>query len=221
MPHSNQQIIIAVPKGRISKELLPLLDKINITPDQDFFDPESRLLKFGTNHPNIAIIRVRSFDVATFVAYGGAHIGIAGSDVIEEYNHSDIYVPLDLAIGKCRLSIAEPVELAHKDDINQWSHVRIATKYPNITSQFFAKKGIQAECIKLSGAMELAPIVGLSRRIVDLVSTGATIQKNGLVEIEKIMNVSSKLIVNRVAYKTLHREVIAIVEQFREVLHEA
>ncbi len=210
-------LTIAVPKGRIFSELAPVLKKIGITPDANFFNDDDRALQFGTNIEGLSIIRVRSFDVATFVAYGAAQIGVCGSDVMEEFAYPDIYAPLDLGIGLCRLSVAEPQNLAAEDDPTQWTHVKIATKYPHIASKYFAARGVQAECIKLSGAMELAPAIGLSQRIVDLVSSGATLKANGLVEVEKIMDVSSRLIVNRAAFKT-RRDVIALVDMFRDAV---
>ncbi len=211
-------MILALPKGRIYDELAPVLARVGITPEADFFDEKSRALKFATNIEGLSIIRVRSFDVATFVAYGAAQLGVAGSDVIEEFNYPDLYAPLDLGIGKCRLSVAEPVKLAASDDPTRWSHVRIATKYPNLTSRHFASRGVQAECIHLNGAMELAPAIGLSERIVDLVSSGATLSANGLVEVEKIMDISSRLIVNRAAYKTRNSEIAPILDAFAGAL---
>ena len=211
-------LILALPKGRIFDELEPVLKKVGITPEKKFFDADDRSLKFDTNIGGLSIIRVRSFDVATFVAYGAAQLGVAGSDVIEEFNYPDLYAPLDLGIGKCRLSIAEPVSIAQNDDPTRWSHVRIATKYPNLTQRHFAARGVQAECIHLNGAMELAPAIGLSERIVDLVSSGATLKANGLVEVEKIMDISSRLIVNRAAYKTRIGEIGPILDSFREAL---
>lgn len=211
-------MILALPKGRIYDELAPVLARVGITPEADFFDEKSRALKFATNISGLSIIRVRSFDVATFVAYGAAQLGVAGSDVIEEFNYPDLYAPLDLGIGKCRLSVAEPASVAATDDPTRWSHVRIATKYPNLTSRHFAARGVQAECIHLNGAMELAPAIGLSERIVDLVSSGDTLRANGLVEVEKIMDISSRLIVNRAAYKTRNGEIAPILAAFQEGL---
>lgn len=210
-------LTIAIPKGRIFTELAPLMTQVGIAPEADFFNESSRALQFSSNIPGLSFIRVRSFDVATFVAYGAAQLGVCGSDVIEEFNYSELYAPLDLGIGKCRLSVAEPAALAENDRPDQWSHVRIATKYPNLTSRYFAARGVQAECIHLNGAMELAPAIGLSQRIVDLVSSGATLAANGLIEVEKLLDVSSRLIVNRTAYKT-RPEVSALVEQFRGAL---
>jgi ATP phosphoribosyltransferase len=214
----NSPMILALPKGRIYDELEPVMKKVGIVPEADFFNEKSRALKFATNIEGLSIIRVRSFDVATFVAYGAAQLGVAGSDVIEEFNYPDLYAPLDLGIGKCRLSIAEPTSVAANDDPTRWSHVRIATKYPNLTSRHFASRGVQAECIHLNGAMELAPAIGLSERIVDLVSSGATLAANGLVEVEKIMDISSRLIVHRASYKTRIAEIEPILDAFRGAL---
>jgi len=197
-----QPFVMALPKGRILKEVLPLLKRAGIVPEPAFFDEDSRALRFSTNDPNLEIVRVRSFDVATFVAFGAAQFGIAGNDVLAEFDYPEIYAPVDLGIGKCRLAVAEPAEMVKADDPARWSQVRIATKYPRLTRAHFAARGVQAECITLSGAMELAPMLGLCRRIVDLVSTGATLKANGLVEVEHIANVTSRLAVNRTALKT-------------------
>ena len=218
---ANEKLILAVPKGRILKEAAPLLAATDIAPEKAFADPDSRQLRFATNHPDLDIIRVRSFDVATFVAFGAAHLGIAGSDVLMEFDYPEIYAPIDLGIGKCRLAVAEPVEMAGNDDPRRWSHVRIATKYPEVTRRHFAARGVQAECIKLNGAMELAPSLGLCHRIVDLVSTGKTLRENGLVEVEHIADVTSRLIVNRAALKTRPEEVGAWVEAVRAVARGA
>jgi ATP phosphoribosyltransferase len=213
-----KSIVIAVPKGRIFEELEPLLDKIDITPEPAFFDERARQLQFTTNHPDIEFIRVRSFDVATFVAFGAADLGIAGSDVLMEFDYPDLYAPVDLNIGHCRLSVAEPAELAATDDPARWSHIRVATKYPNVTKEHFARRGVQAECIKLNGAMELAPTLGLAQRIVDLVSSGATLKANGLVEVEVIADISSRLIVNRTVYKTRGEKVGRLIEAFADAV---
>ncbi len=209
-------LVMAIPKGRILKELQPVLTRAGIQPEAAFFDEHSRQLQFTTNLPELSIIRVRSFDVATFVAFGAAQLGVAGSDVLMEFDFPDLYAPLDLGIGQCRLAVAELSELAQTDNPQHWSHVRVATKYPNITHRYFAARGVQAECIKLSGAMELAPRLGLCQRIVDLVSTGATLKANGLVEIEKIADVSSRLVVNRTAFKTQGERINAWVSAFRQ-----
>lgn len=212
------QIIIAVPKGRILKEVLPLFAAVGIIPEAAFGDEDSRLLRFATNRPDIGLIRVRAFDVATFVAHGAAQMGIVGSDVLMEFDYSELYAPVDLKIGHCRISVAEPVALAEGDDPREWSHVRVATKYPNITRRHFEARGVQAECVKLNGAMEIAPVLGLSSRIVDLVSTGRTLKDNGLVEIETIADISSRLIVNRAAFKTRAGEIAPLVEGFRRAV---
>ncbi|MGH1376243.1 MAG: ATP phosphoribosyltransferase [Alphaproteobacteria bacterium] len=215
---NTQKLILAVPKGRILEELMPVLKACDIIPEDDFTNSKSRKLKFTTNHENLDIIRVRAFDVATFVAYGGAHIGIVGSDAIEEFNYSEIYAPLDMNIGHCRLSVAMPTEEAKKENPEKWSHIRVATKYPNLTARYFADRGVQTECIKLNGAMEIAPALGLARRIVDLVSTGSTLKANNMVEIEKILDVSSRLIVNRSIQKTRPKEITAWINAFRNAV---
>lgn len=208
------QIIFAIPKGRILDEALPLMKAAGIEPEAAFFDDNSRALQFATNDPAIAIIRVRAFDVATFVAHGAAHIGIVGSDVIDEFDYSELYAPVDLGIGKCRISVAQPASDAGVAAIGQ---VRVATKYPNIARRHFAKQGVQAECVKLNGAMELAPLLGLSRRIVDLVSSGRTLAENSLVESEIIAQVSARLIVNRAAFKMMSGSIPALVDRFRSL----
>jgi ATP phosphoribosyltransferase len=205
-------LTIALPKGRILKEALPLLARIGIVPEADFSDEDSRKLTFATSRADVQVIRVRSFDVATFVAFGAAQIGIAGNDVLMEFDFSEIYAPVDLGIGKCRLSVAQPAAL--DPDLTRLSHVRVATKYPGLTRRHFAARGLQAEVIKLNGAMELAPLVGLSSRIVDLVSTGKTLAENGLVEVEVIAEVTSRLIANRAAFKTDGR-VVELVAAMR------
>lgn len=208
------KLIFAIPKGRILDEALPLMRSAGIEPAADFFDSASRALMFATRDPEVEVIRVRAFDVATFVAHGAAQIGIVGSDVIDEFDYSELYAPVDLNIGHCRISVAEPAELAATDDPRSWSHVRVATKYPNLTRRHFAARGVQAECVKLNGAMEIAPLLGLSSRIVDLVSSGQTLKENGLVEVEQIAQVSARLVANRAAFKTDAR-VAALVEKFR------
>jgi ATP phosphoribosyltransferase len=210
-------LVLALPKGRILDEVMPVLARIGIEPEADFARESSRKLRFTTNIPGLEIIRVRSFDVATFVAFGAAELGVAGSDVLMEFNYSELYSPLDLGIGRCHISVAEPSALVEADEPQQWSHVRVATKYPEITKAYFAARGVQAECVKLNGALELAPTLGLCERIVDLVSTGATLRANGLVEVARIADVSSRLIVNRTALKTRSDELTAWIDRFAEV----
>lgn len=218
---ANEKLILALPNGRILGEVVPLLRRAGIVPEPAFDDPASRALRFQTSVEAIDIVRTRSFDVATFVAFGAAHLGVAGNDVLMEFNYDEIYAPLDLGIGHCRLAVAEPTDMAGADDPLRWSHVRVATKYPKITRRHFAARGVQAEVIKLNGAVELAPALGLCRRIVDLVSTGATLKANGLIEIERIAEVSSRLIVNRAALKTRFAEVSPWIERIAEVARAA
>lgn len=217
----SQKLVIALPKGRILSEAMPLLRGAGIEPEAAFDDPSSRLLRFATNIPDLEIVRVRSFDVATFVAFGAAQMGIAGNDVLMEFQYPEIYAPLDLGIGCCYMAVAEPAEMLAGDDPDQWSHIRVATKYPEITRRHFAARGVQAECIHLNGAMELAPSLGLCRRIVDLVSSGETLRANGLVEVERIADVTSRLIVNRAAAKTRPELLSGWVKRFQGALDAA
>lgn len=203
---------MAVPKGRILKELIPLLQNANIIPEDDFFDDSSRKLVFSTNLENLDIVKVRSFDVATFVKFGAADIGICGLDVLKEFSSLEIFPVLDLGIGKCRLSIA--AKESNTLDLSKLSHIRIATKYTSLANEYFASKGVQAEAIKLNGAMEIAPKLGLCDFILDLVSTGKTLAENDMVEIEKVMDVSSFLIVNRASFKTTNREINQLISNF-------
>ena len=216
-----QKLVIALPKGRILKEAMPLLRRAGVEPEAAFDDPNSRLLRFTTNSPDLDIIRGRSFDVATFVAFGAAQMGVAGNDVLMEFQYPEIYAPLDLGIGRCRIAVAEPAAMLAGDDPGRWSHIRVATKYPGITRRHFAARGVQAECIHLNGAMELAPSLGLCRRIVDLVSSGETLRANGLVEVERIADVTSRLIVNRAAAKTRPGHLAGWIERFRGALDAA
>jgi ATP phosphoribosyltransferase len=218
---ADNTLIIALPKGRILKELAPLLSGASIKPEAAFADEDARQLRFSTNIPGLDIVRVRSFDVATFVAFGAAHIGVAGNDVLMEFDYPELYAPLDLGIGRCRLSVCEPEDLSAEDDPRTWSHIRVATKYPRLAARHFAGRGVQAECIVLNGAIELAPALGLSQRIVDLVSTGATLRANGLVEVERIADITSRLCVNRTAWKTRPATIGRWLERFREVAHAA
>ncbi len=212
----NKKIIIAIPKGRILKELQPILKRVNIVPENSFNGKNNRKLMFKTSDKDIIIIIVRSFDVANFVAFGGAHLGIVGSDVIKEFSFDEIYAPVNLGIGKCRMSVAQPETLAARDNPQSWSHVRVATKYPKITKNYFAERGVQAECLKLNGSLEIAPMLGLTKRIVDLVSSGKTLKENGLSEIEKIMDISSFLIVNKNTAKSKPEIIKKIINRFRK-----
>ena len=211
----DDRLILALPNGRILAEVMPLLRHVGVEPEPAFADPDSRRLRFATSDPGLDIIRVRSFDAATFVAFGAAQLGVAGNDVLMEFDYTEIYAPLDLDVGHCRIAVAATADWVARQDDTRPSHIRVATKYPEITRRHFAARGIQAECIKLNGAIELAPRLGLCRHIVDLVQTGATLKANGLAEVECIAEVSSRLIVNRPALKTRPEEVGGWVDRFR------
>jgi len=212
-----EKIILAVPKGRILDELIPLLHKAGIVPEKSFFDNTNRKLLFSSNLSWLQIIRVRSFDAATFVAYGGADLGVVGYDVLKEFSYPEIYAPLDLKIGKCYLSVAKL-----KNDINQAENlpIKIATKYPNITKDYYRSIGKNVYCIKMNGAMEIAPKLGLSDKIVDLVSSGETLKVNGLIEEEKILDITSHLIVNRSTFKTRSKKVRYIISLLEDALND-
>lgn len=231
----SNKLVLALPKGRILKELSSILNASDIIPEESFFDENSRSLRFSTNDPDIDVIRVRSFDVASFVSSGVASAGIVGKDVLKEFDSEEIYSPLGLFIGKCRLSLA-----AKKSDVEKFliennikslpsegaidlmlkdtGHISVATKYPNITNSFFADRGVQAECIKLNGSIEIAADLGLCDYIVDLVSTGNTLRINNLVEIGTMLDVSSYLIFNRVAFKTQKYKMNKIYDNFKNSL---
>jgi ATP phosphoribosyltransferase len=217
-PEATTSLVLALPKGRILPECGPLLDRAGIQPAPDYLDENSRRLRFPTSDPALEVIRVRPFDVATFVAFGAAQLGICGADVLMEFDYPEIYAPLDLGIGHCRISVAEPAETAGTDDPSRWSLVRVASKYPNVTRRHFAGRGIHAEVVALSGAMELAPGLGLTRLIVDLVQTGSTLKANGLVETEVIAPITSRLVVNRTALKTRPEAIGAWIARFRAAL---
>lgn len=211
----SRPLTFAVPKGRILDEALPLMARAGVVPEAGFHDKSNRALSFACEGGEMRLIRVRAFDVATFVAHGAAQCGIVGSDVVEEFAYPDLYAPVDLNIGHCRLSVAEPE--AQAGNTGHTSHLRVASKYPNLTRRHFEKQGIQAEVVKLNGAMELAPGLGLASRIVDLVSTGRTLKDNGLIETSWILDISARLIVNRAALKTDER-VAELVERFRALV---
>jgi ATP phosphoribosyltransferase len=211
-----KKIIFAVPKGRILEDLIPLLQKVDIIPEKDFFDESSRKLVFTTNRPNLDLVKVRSFDVATFVKFGAADIGVCGLDVIKEFSSPEIFPILDLGIGKCRLSIAgkKSVEL----DLERKSHIRLATKYTAIASNYFSELGVQAEAIKLNGSIEIAASLNLCDFILDLVSSGKTLIENEMVELRKVMDVSSYLTVNRTSFKTSNYEINQLIKAFDALL---
>ncbi len=210
---ANDYLTIAFPKGRIFDEAGALFKKVGI--DCSEAAEDSRRLIFENKRNKIRFMVIRSQDVPTYVEYGAADVGIAGKDVLLEQER-DIYEPLDLGIGFCRMVVAEPKELGRKDNPRHWTHIRVATKYPNITMQYFLEKGIQVEIIKLYGSIELAPLLGLSERIVDLVATGETLKRNGLVEVEEIMKVTSKLICNRASLKTKPEKIRGLIDALKE-----
>tara|TARA_B100000989_G_scaffold269414_1_gene224795 strand:- start:2246 stop:2893 length:648 start_codon:yes stop_codon:yes gene_type:complete len=213
-----KKVILAVPKGRILNDLIPILEKMNIKVENDFFDSASRKLSFETNYKNFEIIRVRSFDVATFVAFGAAQIGVAGNDILKEFQYDEIYSILDLKIGKCRLSVAQKEDEIDQID-EQKGNILVATKYKETVINHFAEKGIRAECIKLNGAIELAPKLGICSTIVDLVSTGNTLKENNLVETEVLLNITSRLIVNKIAYKIMNSDITNWVKKFERAIN--
>lgn len=207
-------LTLAISKGRIYEEALPLLAQVGIVPTVD--PGKSRKLILPTNRDDVQFLIIRATDVPTYVEYGAADLGIAGKDVLVEYDAQGLYEPLDLGIARCRLMTA-----AMKDSaLAPRGRLRVATKYVKTTHRYFAGRGIQAEIIKLYGSMELAPLVGLAHCIVDLVDTGNTLTANGLEPRELIMDVSSRLIVNKAAMKMKHREVTSFVEELRQVVSE-
>jgi len=208
-------ITFALPKGRIMQDSMELFGKIGITCPE--MEGNSRKLVFENPQDRFRFMAVRATDVPTYVEYGCADIGVVGKDTLLEQN-KDLYEPLDLKFGYCRMVVAEPKELQQQDDPASWSNIRVATKYPNVTERYFAARGIQVELIKLYGSIELAPLVGLSERIVDLVSTGGTLKANGMVEVETIAEITSRLIVNRASLKTKHRRISRILDGLEAVI---
>ena len=209
-------LTIALSKGRILDDTLPLLAAAGIQPLDD--PRKSRKLIFDTNQPNINLVIIRAADVPTFVEFGAADLGVAGKDVLMEHD-GELFELLDLGIARCRLMVAEPADMAAHDDPAKWSRLRIATKYVRTARRFFAAKGIQTEIIKLYGSMELAPLVGLADRIVDLVDTGNTLRANNLVEVEHIADISSWLVGNTASMKLKHelmQSTIAAIESALE-----
>lgn len=204
-----EQITIAIPKGRILRDSVALFKKIGIDCEELLSD--TRKLIFENAKQKMRYMIVRATDVPTYVEYGCADLGIVGKDTLLE-QRKDLYEPLDLKFGYCRLVVAEPAELSRTDDPTSWTNIRIATKYPNVTQKYFAAKGVQVEIVKLYGSIELAPLVGLSERIVDLVSTGETLRQNGLVEVETIADITCRLIVNRGSLKTKYKRISRILE---------
>jgi ATP phosphoribosyltransferase len=207
---------IALSKGRILEEGLPLLERAGIRPAEDPL--KSRKLIIDTNLPQVKLTIIRAADVPTYVQFGAADLGIAGKDVLMEYDGDGLYELLDLKISRCRLMVAEPASLASRDDPHSWTRLRIATKYVKITQRHFAAKGIQTDIIKLYGSMELAPLVGLSDRIVDLVDTGNTLKANGLVEVEHIADISAWLVANKASMKMKHQALKGLIGQLERAV---
>jgi ATP phosphoribosyltransferase len=207
------KITIAIPKGRNLKPSVEIFKSIGL--DASVIVEDTRKLLAALPEKNVKFLVIRDTDIPTYVEYGAADIGVAGRDVLAEQGR-DLYEPLDLKFGFCRMVLAEPKELRAGDDPSKWTHIRVATKFPKITENYFRGKGIQVEIIKLYGSIELAPLVGLSERIVDLVSTGRTLKENGLVEVEEIMKVTARLIVNRASLKTKYERVSYIIEELRK-----
>ena len=210
----NSKIILAIPKGRIAKEIISLLTSLSLNPEKDFFEDETnRKLLFNTKTKNFFLTKVRNFDVPTIVAFGGADLGIVGSDVVNEFDYEEIYSPVDLKLGKCSMVLAK----RKSDKLNSdTSIIKVASKYPMVTQNFFENKGKQVECIKLNGSIEIAPQLGISEMIVDLVSTGKTLKENNLEIVEKISDISSHLIVNRVSTKTKSDDINKIIDLFKK-----
>ncbi len=204
-------IAIALSKGRILEEGLPLLARAGIKAVEDPLT--SRRLILDTNLAGVKLILIRATDVPTYVQFGAADLGFAGKDVLMEYDGDGLYQLMDLKIARCHLMVAEPASLASQDDPKTWTRLRIATKYVNTTQRHFAAKGIQTDIIRLYGSMELAPLVGLSDRIVDLVSTGQTLKANGLVEVERIAEVSAWLVANRASMKMKRAAMTGVIDR--------
>jgi ATP phosphoribosyltransferase len=205
-------ITLALSKGRIFDETLPLLQAAGITVLED---PEkSRKLILPTNQADVRVVLVRATDVPTYVEYGGADLGVTGKDTLIEHGGQGLYQPLDLNIAKCRMSVAVPADFDYASAVRQGSRLKVATKYTTIARNFFADKGVHVDLIKLYGSMELAPLTGLADAIVDLVSTGKTLQANNLVEVERIMDISSRLVVNQAALKLKQASIRRIIEAF-------
>ena len=205
-------ITLALSKGRIFEETLPLLAAAGI---EVLEDPEtSRKLILTTNKPEVRVVLVRASDVPTYVQHGGADIGVAGRDVLIEHGSEGLYLPLDLNIAKCRMSVAVRADFDYEAAVKQGSRIRVATKYTQIARQHFADKGVHVDLIKLYGSMELAPLTGLADAIVDLVSTGGTLRANKLVEVEHIMDISSRLVVNQAALKLKREPLRQLIDAF-------
>jgi len=204
-------LTLALPKGRLLRPALDMLGSLGL----DGVDPESRKLIFSDERHGFRFLILKPADVPTYVEYGAADLGIVGKDILLE-QEPDVYEPLDLGFGFCRLVVAEPKELWERDDPSKWSWVRVATKYPVLTERYFSERGIQVEMVRLDGSIELAPLVGLADRIVDLVQSGETLRANGLVEVAEIARSTARLIVNRASLKTEYSPVSQLIERLKK-----
>ena len=205
-------ITLALSKGRIFDETLPLLQAAGV---RVLEDPEtSRKLILGTNRDDVRVVLVRATDVPTYVQYGGADLGVTGLDTLIEHGNQGLYQPLDLGIARCRVSVAVRADFDYASAVRQGSRLRVATKYVGIAREFFAAKGVHVDLIKLYGSMELAPLTGLADAIVDLVSTGGTLKANDLVEVERIMDISARLVVNQASLKLKQAPMRALIDAF-------
>ncbi|PYM49147.1 MAG: ATP phosphoribosyltransferase [Candidatus Rokuibacteriota bacterium] len=204
-------LTVALPKGRLLDPALQLLSAMGI----QGLEADTRKLLLADAERDLRFIFLKPADIPTYVQYGAADLGIVGKDILAE-QQPDVYEPVDLAFGFCRLVVAEPRELWERDDPAKWSWVRVATKYPTLTERYFSERGIQVEMIRLDGSIELAPLVGLAERIVDLVQSGETLRANGLVEVAEIMTSTARLIVNRASLKTAHARVNALIAAMRQ-----
>ena len=208
-----EQLTLALPKGRLLDAALRLLHELGV----DGVDQDSRKLIFTDVRRGLRLLLLKPTDIPAYVLYGAADLGIVGKDVLLE-QEPDVYEPLDLGFGFCRLVVAEPRELWERDDPAKWSWVRVATKYPRLAEQYFTDRGIQVEIVRLDGSIELAPLVGLAEGIVDLVQSGETLRANGLVEVAEITRSTARLIVNRASMKTEHAAVNELVDEMKKVL---
>jgi ATP phosphoribosyltransferase len=207
----SDRLTIALPKGRLLDDALELLREVGV----DGVDQDSRKLIFDDPRQALRLLFLKPADVPAYVIYGAAHLGIVGKDILLE-QEPDVYEPLDLGFGFCRLVVAEPKDLWERDDPTKWSWVRVATKYPRLAEQYFSARGVQVELVRLDGSIELAPLVGLAERIVDLVQSGETLRANGLVEVAEITRSTARLIVNRAAMKTEYAAINGLIARLRQ-----
>ncbi len=211
-----ERLTIALPKGRLLDGALELLHALGV----EGIDQDSRRLIFTDARRGLRLLCLKPVDIPAYVLYGAADLGIVGKDILLEQD-PDVYEPLDLGFGFCRLVVAESRELWERDDPAKWSWVRVATKYPRLAEQYFTDRGIQVEIVRLDGSIELAPLVGLAERIVDLVQSGETLRANGLVEVAEITRSTARLIVNRASMKTEHAAVSELIDELKAALRSA